>query len=68
MNKLIQLTLLFSAGVIAFFLLYEHRVHIFGNTPYLLFAVFIGLHFLMHMGHGGHGDTTKKKKRENIHG
>ena len=69
MNKRIKLTLLLSFLVLGFFLTYEHRVHIFGNVTYIFFAVFIGLHLVMHLGHGGHGTHGgKKKKGEHSHG
>lgn len=44
--------------VIAALLLgYEHRIHIFGGTSgsALFLVVWVGMHFLMHRGHGGHG-------------
>ncbi|MDQ3099715.1 MAG: DUF2933 domain-containing protein [bacterium] len=63
MNKQIKLITVLSFGIIAFLLIYEHRVHIFGNATYVLFAVFIGLHLLMHLGHGGHGNHGEQKKK-----
>lgn len=39
-------------GVAAFFLLTEHRAHLFGALPYLLLALCPLMH-LFH-GHGGH--------------
>jgi len=46
--------------IVAIYLGYEHRVHVLGNTQYLLFALFIGLHFVMHLGHGKHDKSSKK--------
>lgn len=46
-------------AIAAFFLIAEHRAHIFGGkwtAPALLLA-FVGLHFLMHARHGGHGGS-----------
>ena len=43
--------------VIAVILLgYEHRIHIFGGPSgsFVFLAAWIGMHFLMHRGHGGH--------------
>lgn len=48
--------------VIAAILLgYEHRVHIFGSSSgsFLFLFAWIGMHFFMHRGHGGHGNTSK---------
>ena len=55
MNKKISFILLGSLVTAAIFLIYEHRAHILGNFQYVFFALFIGLHLLMHLGHGGHG-------------
>jgi hypothetical protein len=37
-----------------FFLVTEHRAHLFGVLPFLLFLACPLMHF-MHHGHGGHG-------------
>ncbi|MGH8509035.1 MAG: DUF2933 domain-containing protein [Gammaproteobacteria bacterium] len=37
--------------VILFFLLTEHRAHVFGALPYLLVAACPLMHFFMHRGH-----------------
>jgi len=37
-----------------FFLWTEHRAHVLGALPYLLFALCPLMHFLMHRGHGAH--------------
>ncbi len=58
-NKLLYILIL-SLVIVAFFLIFEHRVHIWGNMQYVLFALFIGLHFFMHAGHGGHDKGSKK--------
>jgi hypothetical protein len=41
-------------AVAAFFLVTEHRAHLFGVLPLLLVLVCPLMHF-MHHGHGGHG-------------
>lgn len=53
-------------GIMAFFLIFEHRVHLYGFVPYAFFAIFIGLHFFMHkgMGHGEKHEHDNKKKEE----
>jgi len=42
-------------AVALFFLLEEHRAHVFGALPYLLLLLCPVIHLLMHRGHGGHG-------------
>lgn len=42
------------AAIGAFFLLTEHRAHVFGFLPYLLILACPLMH-LFHGGHGGHG-------------
>ena len=52
---------LFVAG---FFLLTEHRAHVFGVLPYLLLLACPLMHFFGH-GHGGHGEKgTKPNPRD----
>lgn len=43
--------------IAAFFLLKEHRAHVFGVLPFLLLLLCPVIHFFMHRGHGagGHG-------------
>lgn len=56
-RSLFGLILFGSLAIAAYFLIAEHRAHIFGGKwtgPVLLLA-FVGLHLLMHIGHGGHG-------------
>ena len=38
-----------------FFLLSEHRAHVFGILPYLLILACPLMHLFMHRGHGSHG-------------
>jgi hypothetical protein len=42
-------------AVAAFFLLTEHRAHLFGALPYLLVLACPLMHLFMHRGHGAHG-------------
>ncbi len=44
-----------ALGIIAFFLLTEHRAHLYGVLPYLLILACPLMHLFMHGGHGGHG-------------
>ena len=44
--------------VAGFFLLTEHRAHLLGVLPYLLFAACPLMHLFMHHGHGRHHNGT----------
>ena len=55
------LTLLGFAGVAAFFLVTEHRAHVFGILPFVLLLVCPLLH-LFHRGHGGHGHGSERDR------
>jgi Protein of unknown function (DUF2933) len=39
----------------AFFLWTEHRAHVLGVLPYLVFLACPLIHLFSHRGHGGHG-------------
>ena len=41
--------------IAGFFLLSEHRAHLFGVLPYLLLLACLLMHIFMHHGHGRHG-------------
>ena len=41
-------------AVAGYFLLTEHRAHVFGALPYLLLSACLLMHVFMHGGHGGH--------------
>ncbi|TAK53390.1 MAG: DUF2933 domain-containing protein [Gammaproteobacteria bacterium] len=46
-------------GVIAaYFLITEHRAHLFGYLPFALLAACPLLHVFHHRGHGGHGGSA----------
>ena len=47
--------LIVSLAIIGFFLLTEHRAHLFGILPYLFLLACPFMHFFMHGGHGKHG-------------
>lgn len=42
-----------------FYLLTEHRTHVFGYWPWLLILACPLLHLFMHGGHGGDGDSDR---------
>ncbi len=48
-----EMVLLAFLAIAGFFLLTEHRAHLFGVLPFLLLLACPVLHFFMHRGHGG---------------
>jgi len=42
-------------GAVSYFLLMEHRQHLFQWLPFLIIALCPLMHIFMHKGHGGHG-------------
>ncbi len=44
------------AAIALFYLLSEHRAHLFGALPYLLLLACPLMHFFMHGRHGEHGE------------
>ncbi|MCG8383863.1 MAG: DUF2933 domain-containing protein [Gammaproteobacteria bacterium] len=42
-------------GAASYFLLVEHREHLFQFLPYLILLLCPLMHIFMHGGHGGHG-------------
>jgi Protein of unknown function (DUF2933) len=51
----LPLILVVLAVVLGFYLFTEHRAHLFGILPFLLFLACPLMHLFMHGGHGGHG-------------
>ncbi len=49
-------------AVAAYFLLTEHRAHVFGALPFLLLLACPLMHVFMHRGHGGHGERASGKQ------
>ena len=49
-----KIALAIFLAIAAFFLLSEHRAHVFGYLPYLLLLACPLLHMFHHGGHGGH--------------
>lgn len=45
-------------AVAAYFLITEHRAHLFGALPFLLLLACPLVHMFMHRGHGGHSGHT----------
>ncbi len=50
-------------AIAAFFLLLEHRAHVFDVLPYLLLLACPLLHFFGH-GHGGHGGKEAGREKK----
>lgn len=50
--------LIFIAGV-SYFLLMEHRQHLFQWLPFIILALCPLMHIFMHGGHGGHDSHDK---------
>lgn len=69
MNTKTKILLIVSLSVVGFYLLAEHRAHIFGNSQYLLFILFALMHLFMHAGHGDHAgrDTRRKEEKQHEH-
>ena len=56
------------ALIAGYFLLTEHRAHVFQYLPFLLLLACPLLHFFHgHGGHGGHGGDDGKTDRESKH-
>jgi len=49
------IALLVFGGIAGFFLVLEHRAHLYGILPFLILALCPLMHLFMHRGHGGHG-------------
>ncbi|MCG3153393.1 MAG: hypothetical protein GEEBNDBF_02706 [bacterium] len=45
-------------GVLAFYLFTQHREHLLGWLPYLIFLACPLMHFFHRGSHGGHTDTS----------
>lgn len=58
------LVLLVAAAVGGFYLVTEHRAHLFGALPYLFLLACPLMHVFMHRGHGhgGHGRESSRSK------
>lgn len=54
-----KFTLILSLAIIGFYLIAEHKAHLYGASSYIFFAVFLLMHLGMHAGHGGHSGGKK---------
>lgn len=58
------ITLFVLGGVAAFYLLEEHRAHLLGILPYLIFLACPLMHHFMHHGHHDHGKPSSDHSAE----
>lgn len=49
--------------VAGFYLITEHKAHVFGLLPFLLLLACPLLHVFMHRGHAGHGNDSPSEDR-----
>lgn len=52
-----QAGLIVFLGMAGFFLWTEHRAHLLGALPYMIFLACPLMHIFMHRGHGKNGDN-----------
>ncbi|THJ15555.1 MAG: DUF2933 domain-containing protein [Nitrospira sp. CG24B] len=64
MNNLRRLVLGAFLAVLGFFLVTEHRAHLFGVLPYLFLFACPLFHLLLHRRHGGHGIDSPQGRKE----
>jgi heme/copper-type cytochrome/quinol oxidase subunit 4 len=62
-NSATGFALVVFLAIVAFFLITEHRAHLFGILPFILLLLCPLLHLLMHRQHGGH--SHKANEQEN---
>lgn len=55
-------------AIAIFFLLTEHRAHLFGALPYLLLLACPLMHLYMHRGHGGHARHRQDRSSSPVGG
>lgn len=60
----VNLAMLAFFAIAGFFLLTEHRAHLFGALPFLLLLACPLLHLFMHRGHGGKGGHQAAHDKE----
>ena len=54
------LSALLFIGAAAYFLLMEHRQHLYEFLPYLILLACVFMHMFMHGGHGQHGGESDR--------
>lgn len=58
----IKLVMYASIGIIAYFLMTEHRAHLAGFLPYFLLFLCLFMHFFLHGGQGSHGGDNNSSR------
>lgn len=53
-----------AIAIIAYYLLTEHRAHVFQFLPYLIILACPLMHLFMHRGHGGHHHHSNEQKEQ----
>ena len=53
-----------AISILGYYLLTEHRAHVFQYLPYLLLLACPLMHFFMHKGHGAHHHQESKEERQ----
>ena len=61
-NSIMKFVFIGFLLVAGFFLITEHRAHLFGILPFLLLAACPFMHFFGHR-HGGHGQHGEKESK-----
>ena len=64
MNNLRRLVLGAFLAVLGFFLVTEHRAHLFGVLPYLFLFACPLFHLLLHRRHGGHDSDPQQDRKQ----
>ena len=64
MNNLRRLVLGAFLAVLGFFLVTEHRAHLFGVLPYLFLFACPLFHLFLHRRHGGHDTESPQGGKE----
>jgi hypothetical protein len=62
----LQATLIVFLGAAGFFLLTEHRAHVLGTLPFLIFLLCPLMHIFMHKGHRGHHGSGGREHNQKI--
>jgi len=66
-SRLGVLAMVAFGAILLFFLVTEHRTHLYGALPMLAFILVLLcplLHVFMHRGHGGHGGAPQGADRD----
>ena len=58
LNSTSNWVLLAFLAIAGFYLIAEHKAHVFGMLPFLILLACPLLHVFMHRGHAGHSDDS----------